>query len=76
MNGAAIKRDAEHDVLSALVQWVEKGMAPEQIVATHMTNDTIDRTRPLCRYPKVARWNRIVSSDNARSFTCEAKSAQ
>ena len=71
---AQIKRDPEHDVLSALVQWVQKGMAPDHIVATHITNDRIDRTRPLCPYPKVARWNGIASSDDARTFTCEDKS--
>ena len=65
------KIDAEHDVLSALVQWVEKGSAPNYIIAAHLTNDTIDRTRPLCPYPKIARWNGRGSSDDARNFTCE-----
>ncbi len=69
-----IKTDPEHDVLSALVQWVEKSVAPDQIVAAHMTNDKIDRTHPLCPYPKVARWKSIGSSDDARNFTCDAKS--
>jgi feruloyl esterase len=62
--------DPEHDVLSALVQWVEKGSAPDHIVATHVTNSAIDRTRPICPYPKVARWNTTGSSDDARNFTC------
>ena len=65
------KIDPEHDVLSALVQWVEAGLAPDHIVATHLTNDTVDRTRPICPYPKVARWNRAGSSDDAKNFTCE-----
>jgi len=62
--------DTEHDVISALAQWVEKGVAPNQIIATHLTKDTIDRTRPICPYPKVARWNGSGSSDDARNFTC------
>ena len=62
--------DAEHDVLSALAQWVEKGLAPSHIIATHLAKDTIDRTRPLCPYPKIARWNHKGSSDDARNFTC------
>jgi feruloyl esterase len=70
------KIDPEHDVLSALVQWVEKGPAPNYIIATHFTNDTIDRTRPLCPYPKIARWNGSGSTDDAKNFTCvEAGSA-
>jgi len=64
------KIDPEHDVLSALVQWVEKGSAPSYIIATHLTNNTIDRTRPLCPYPKIARWNDSGSSDEAKNFTC------
>jgi feruloyl esterase len=62
--------DTEHDVISALVQWVEKGLAPDHIIATHLTRDTIDRTRPICPYPKVARWNGSGSSDDGRNFTC------
>jgi feruloyl esterase len=69
-----IKTDPEHDVLNAVVLWVEKGVAPDHIVASHVTNDKIDRTRPICSYPKVARWNGIGSSDDARSFTCDAES--
>jgi feruloyl esterase len=65
------KIDPEHDVLSSLVQWVENGLAPDHIVATHLTNDTIDRTRPICPYPKVARWNGAGSIDDAKNFTCE-----
>ena len=64
------KIDPEHDVLSALVQWVERGSAPKYIIATHLTNNTIDRTRPLCPYPKIARWNGSGSSDDAKNFTC------
>jgi len=62
--------DPEHDVLSALEQWVEKGSAPNYIIAAHLTNDTLDRTRPVCPYPRIARWNGSGSSDDARSFTC------
>ena len=64
------KIDPQHDVLSALEKWVEKGSAPNYIIATHLINDTIDRTRPLCPYPKIARWNGTGSSDDARNFAC------
>lgn len=69
-----VNTDAEHDMLSALVQWVENGSAPNYIIAAHLTNGSIDRTRPLCPYPKIARWNGSGSSDDAKNFTCvEAK---
>jgi len=64
------KIDPEHDVLSALVRWVEKGAAPEYVIASHLTDEHVDRTRPLCPYPKVARWNGSGSSDDAKNFTC------
>ena len=30
--------DADHDILRALERWVEQGIAPEKIVATHFVN--------------------------------------
>jgi feruloyl esterase len=65
-----IKVDPQHDVLSALVQWVEKGVAPDYIIASHVTDEHVDRTRPICPYPKVARWSGSGSSDDARNFAC------
>jgi len=62
--------DPEHDVLSALIQWVEKGSAPDHIITAHFTNGSVDRTRPLCPYPKVAHWNGSGSSDDAKNFAC------
>ena len=68
-----IRIDPQHDILSALAQWVEKGVAPESIIASHVRDGHVDRTRPLCLYPKVARWNGSGSSDDARNFTCDSK---
>lgn len=57
-------------MLTALEQWVEKGAAPERIVATHSTNGQVDRSRPLCVYPKEAKWTGSGSTDDAANFTC------
>ena len=46
----------QFDHLTALEQWVEKGIAPDKMIATHSTAGKVDRTRPLCPYPQVARW--------------------
>jgi feruloyl esterase len=62
----------QFDHLTALEQWVEKGAAPDKLVATHSTNGKVDRTRPLCLYPQVARWKGTGSSDEAANFACVA----
>jgi feruloyl esterase len=58
------------DAVAALDRWVSKGAAPERIVASHATNGVVDRTRPLCAYPLMARWNGTASVDEAGSFGC------
>jgi feruloyl esterase len=63
----------QFDHLSALEQWVEKGVAPEKLVASHSTNGKVDRTRPLCVYPQVARWKGTGSTDEAANFACVAE---
>ncbi len=61
--------------MAAIEQWVEKGKAPHRIVASHMTDGKVDRTRPLCAFPKVAKWNGTGSTDDAANFSCVAESA-
>jgi feruloyl esterase len=61
------------DMVGALEQWVEHGKAPDRIVASHSTNGVVDRTRPLCPYPKVAVYNGTGSPDEAASFSCKAR---
>jgi feruloyl esterase len=58
------------DPMAALEQWVEKGTAPGQIIASHNANGKIDRTRPLCPYPQVAKYKGSGSIDDAASFVC------
>lgn len=63
------------DALTPLVGWVEQGVAPETIVATKFVADTppaVEMTRPLCVYPKVARFTGSGSSNSAANFTCVA----
>jgi len=58
------------DKISFIEQWVEQGKAPEKIIAAHQTEGKVDRTRPLCPYPQVARYNGNGSIDDASNFTC------
>jgi feruloyl esterase len=59
------------DMVTALEQWVEKGKAPDAIPASHATNGQVDRTRPLCRYPQVAKYNGSGDPNDAASFACK-----
>jgi feruloyl esterase len=58
------------DMLSALDQWIEHGKVPDQIIASHSTNGRVDRTRPLCPYPKIAKYKGSGSTDDAANFEC------
>ena len=58
------------DSLSALENWVERGQAPDSIIAVHRNNGEVDRSRPLCPYPEVASYTGSGSSDEAASFEC------
>ena len=58
------------DMPAALERWVEQGVAPDRITASHMTDGEVDRTRPLCPYPQVARWTGQGSIDEAANFRC------
>jgi len=61
----------EFDAVKALEQWVEKSKAPERIEASRVRNGKVDRTRPLCAYPKVAVYSGTGSSDESANFSCK-----
>jgi feruloyl esterase len=59
------------DKMAAIEQWIAGGTAPKQILASHLTNKTVDRTRPLCPYPQIATYKGINSTDDAANFVCK-----
>jgi feruloyl esterase len=61
------------DMVDALERWVEQGTAPDRIVASHLTDGKVDRTRPLCPYPQIAQYTGSGSTDEAASFVCTAR---
>lgn len=61
----------QFDKIGALEQWVERGIAPDKIVASHLKDGVVDRTRPLCPHPLVARWSGSGSTDDAANFVCK-----
>ena len=66
--------DAQHDMLASLEAWVERGIAPDSVIAAKYVNDDpkagITFTRPLCAYPKVAKYKGSGSTTDAASFSC------
>ena len=76
----------QFDMLTPLVNWVEKGQAPDSVIATARgpgnaagaANADIPsswspaRTRPLCPYPQVARLKAGATDlESANSFSCQ-----
>lgn len=58
------------DPLSSLTAWVEHGTAPDSIAAAMTENGTVVRTRPVCAYPRVARYRGHGSTDDGANFFC------
>jgi feruloyl esterase len=57
-------------MLTALENWVEHGAAPDRVIASHRTNNVVDRMRPLCPFPQEAKWKGKGSTDQAENFVC------
>jgi feruloyl esterase len=60
----------DFDKVTPLEQWVEKGKAPDSIIASHSVEGRVDRTRPLCPHPQVAQYKGSGSVDEAANFVC------
>lgn len=58
------------NLFGALVNWVENGVAPGQILAQNTSGGVVTRTRPLCPYPQTAVYNGTGSTDDAANFHC------
>ena len=58
------------DMQAALEQWVEHAVAPDAVIAKHATNGTVDRSRPLCPYPKIAAYTGSGDTNDAVNFVC------
>jgi feruloyl esterase len=58
----------EFDALTALENWVEKGLAPEKLIASRSTNGVVERSRPVFPYPILARYSGKGDAKQADSF--------
>src|SRR5688572_32361532 len=60
------------DAVTAVIDWVEKGKAPDSLLASKVIDNKVTRSRPLCPYPQVARYQGQGSIDDAANFSCVA----
>ena len=71
-NGPVI--DADHDLVKALERWVEQGIAPDKLIATHYVNNVpaqgVQFQRPLCPYPKRGEYVGKGDPNDAANFRC------
>jgi len=62
----------QFDFLTELENWVEKGQAPDRIIGSQLDKEkkNVVRTRPMCAYPKVAKYKGSGSIDDEANFIC------
>jgi feruloyl esterase len=58
------------DFVGAVERWRESGAPPDHITASHVSNNRVDMTRPLCPYPQVAQFKGAGSTNDAVNFEC------
>jgi tannase/feruloyl esterase len=74
--------DPQYNIELALEQWVEKGIAPTAIIASKFGSTRPDPTdparpaqitRPLCPFPKIAKYQGSGDTNDAANFSCSAR---
>ncbi|HLF10669.1 MAG TPA: tannase/feruloyl esterase family alpha/beta hydrolase [Gammaproteobacteria bacterium] len=66
----------EWDPLTPLVDWVERGIAPDSVIATHRTDGLADNERRVCAHPQRAVYTGSADERNdpnawvAGNFSC------
>jgi feruloyl esterase len=58
----------EFDALTALENWVERGQAPEKLIASRSSNGVVERSRPVFPYPVLAHYLGKGDPNQADSF--------
>ena len=67
--------DPDRSLAAAMQRWVERGVAPERVIASRAPDpksaaSSAPRTRPLCAWPMSARYRGTGSTDDAANFDC------
>ncbi len=58
--------------MAALERWRESGIAPNRLIASRVSDNHVNMTRPICSYPAVAKYNGVGSTNDAANFVCKA----
>ncbi len=62
---------AQVNWMAALERWRESGVAPDRLIASRVSDNHVNMTRPICPYPAVAKYNGVGSTNDAGNFTCK-----
>jgi len=57
--------------MAALERWRESGSAPDRLLASRVSDNHVNMTRPLCPYPQVAHYLGVGTTNDANNFTCK-----
>jgi feruloyl esterase len=73
--GTETAKGPKHGVMDELTNWVEQGKADGPVIATKYAggadgDQKAVMTRPLCAYPKVARYNGAGDATDAANYAC------
>jgi feruloyl esterase len=63
----------QFNLMGAMERWKESNTAPDEITASHVANNRVDMTRPLCPYPQVATYKGVGSTNDAVNFSCKVQ---
>jgi pimeloyl-ACP methyl ester carboxylesterase len=59
--------------MAALERWRESGIAPDRLIASRVSDNRVNMTRPVCPYPQVALYTGVGSTNDAANFVCKAR---
>lgn len=58
------------NMLPSLELWVEKGVAPQKLIAKRIAAGITEMTRPICAYPQAAHYRGTGDRNDAANFSC------
>jgi len=58
--------------MAALERWRELGIAPDRLIASRVSENHVNMTRPICPYAAVAKYSGTGSTNDAANFVCKA----
>jgi feruloyl esterase len=59
---------SEMDVVSAMMHWVEKGVAPDSLLTSRTIDGAVVASRPVFNYPLISKWDGVGDPAMAGSY--------